>query len=137
MKVRFPLSLAALAILAGCATTPAQIARAPEPLVCPPAEKPVCPAPTPTPPPPAPPTDYRGKLQPAAWADLPQWGSESVRGALDAFARSCVALEKQVTWKNACARLKQIAPDASEGEVSSFFELEFDPFQVVNADDST
>ena len=135
MKIRLPLSLAALAILAGCATTPRETARAPEPLVCPPAEKPVCPAPTPTPPPP--PTDYRGKLQPAAWSDLPQWGSESVRAALEAFARSCEALEKQETWKNACGRAKQIAPDASEGEISSFFELEFDPFQVVNADDST
>ncbi len=70
----------AVALLAGCATEPQVPLGKVEPLACPPAEKPVCPAPAtkePVPPPAA--IEDRGKLDAAQWVDLPDWGRESLR----------------------------------------------------------
>jgi membrane-bound lytic murein transglycosylase A len=112
------------------------VAIAPEPLVCPPVEAPVCPAPPPVAIPPVqPPVEYRGKLQPAAWAELPAWGRESVRPTLPAFLQSCQVLEKQDAWKAVCAGAQTLS-GASERDVAAFFELNFDPYLVLNADDS-
>ena len=129
----------ALLTLWGCATPtppPRETAVVPE-LVCPPAEKPLCPAPVPplavTPPPPV---DYRGKLQPASWIELPDWRREPLKPALAAFARSCAVLEKQDAWKGPCAGAVSLLPASTEAEVASFFELNFDPHRVINADDS-
>jgi len=114
------------------------MARATEPLVCPPAEPAVCPPPpaTPIPPIPAPPVEYRGKLRPASWSDLPGWGRESLRPSLAAFLQSCAVLDRQDAWKGVCAGALTLA-DASERDLAAFFELNFDPQQVVNPDDST
>ena len=66
-------------LMAGCA--------APKPdtqstaLVCPPAPQPVCPSPTPVQPTPQP----RGKLVPAAWSELLDWGRDSLKPSVDAF----------------------------------------------------
>jgi membrane-bound lytic murein transglycosylase A len=134
------LSAIALAVIAGCASPPParEVALAPEPLVCPPAEKPVCPAPTApaTPaPPPAPPVEYRGKLKPASWIDLPEWRREPLRPALEAFLRGCPVLEKQEAWKGVCAGAQTLVA-APEAEIAAFFELNFDPHQVVNVDET-
>ena len=130
----------ALALLAACASPPPpREAPLAAELVCPPVEKPVCPAPTaPAPPTPAPtpPVDYRGKLVPASWLDLPDWRREPLRPALEAFLRGCPVLEKQDAWKGVCAGA-QTLPGAPEGEIAAFFELNFDPHQVVNVDDSS
>jgi membrane-bound lytic murein transglycosylase A len=125
-------------VLAGCAPAPPrEAARAPEPLVCPPAEALVCPPPAVTPIPPIPPlAEYRGKLQPAPWAELPAWGRESLRPSLDAFLQSCQVLDRQEAWKGVCAGAQTLT-GASERDIAAFFELNFDPHQVVNADDST
>lgn len=135
--------------LAGCATAPAPkepppsppAAKAPEVLVCPPVKEPVCPAPaSPAPPaaptPPAPVVDYRGKLVPGSWLDLPDWRRDPLKDALSAFARGCAVLEKREEWKPACAGAQTLA-GAGEAEVASFFEMNFDPWQVVNADETT
>jgi membrane-bound lytic murein transglycosylase A len=126
-------------LLAGCASEPPkEIARAPEVLVCPPVEKPVCPpAPGPSPEPGTPPVEYRGKLQPASWLDLPAWGRESLRDSLEAFVRGCLALEKQEAWKAVCAGAHVMLPGSSERDIAAFFELNFEPYQVVNPDDTT
>ena len=132
-------ALACAGALAGCAPAPLrEVARAPEPLVCPPVEAPACPAPpaTPIPPVPAPPVESRGRLKAAAWADLPGWARESLAPSLDAFLQSCRVLEKQDPWKGVCAGA-QTLPGAGERDIAAFFELNFDPHQVVNADDST
>lgn len=135
----FALAGALLALAAGCTTPPPapEIARAPEPLICPPAEKPVCPEPpagAATVPPP--PIDFRGRLVPASWMDLPGWGRESLHPSLEAFVRSCTALEKQEAWKAVCAGGQTLLASASERDARAFFELNFDPHQVLNADDS-
>ena len=126
-----------LALLAGCVSSPParEIARGPEPLICPPAEKPVCPQPQAAPTP-APAVETRGRLVPASWVDLPAWDRESLRPSLEAFARSCAVLEKQEAWKGVCAGAQGMQ-SASERDIRAFFELNFDPHQVLNADDST
>ena len=138
MRALSAIGTACALALAGCQSAPEKEAVAP--LVCPPpVEKPACPAPPSQPPPtpPQPPVDYRGKLAPASWMDLPGWKREPVRPALDVFVRSCTVLEKQDAWKGVCAGAQTLTAGTSEAEIASFFELNFDPHQVVNSDDST
>jgi len=137
--------LAALAAIAAASCTtpappPAAVAPQPQPqpqpaapLQCPPPEKPACPAPT-TPTPPVP--EARGKLVRGAWGELTNWGVETLRPSLEAFVRSCTALEKQDAWKPVCGTARTFAPDTPETEIRSFFELNFDPWQVRNTDDT-
>ena len=125
--------------LASCASAPEKQARATEPPACPPVEQPVCPpppAPTPTPPPP-PEVEYRGRLQLASWLELPNWRRESVRPSLEAFVRSCAVLEKQEAWNVACAAAQALAPIASESDAVTFYENHFNPWQAINADETT
>lgn len=65
------------------------------------------------------------------------WKREPVRPALEAFARGCASLEKQDSWKGACAGARTVLSEGGEKEAAAFFELNFDPFQVINADEST
>ena len=140
MRPLWWIGAAAALVLAGCQSAPEKEASAVAPLVCPPVQQPACPAAPaqPMPPPtPTPAVDYRGKLVPASWLDLPGWKREPLKPALQAFARSCTVLEKQDPWKAVCAGAQTLLPAASEAEIASFFEMNFDAYQVVNADDST
>jgi len=131
--------LALAALLAACSTPEPKIAsQAPPakpiaPLACPPAPQPACPAPAP--PQPAP-FEARGKLVPAPWSELPDWGREPLRPALDAFARSCSVLDRQEAWKPTCDAAIAVPPAASESDIAAFFQGAFDAYRVVNADDS-
>jgi membrane-bound lytic murein transglycosylase A len=116
--------------------------KAPEPLICPPAEKPVCPpakpAPAPAPAPaPVPEVEYRGRLAPASWMDLPDWGREPLRDSLVAFVRGCAALARQPAWQAVCADASALPPGSPDRDIAAFFESRFDPHQVVNADETT
>jgi membrane-bound lytic murein transglycosylase A len=126
---------AAAALLAACASAPPSEPAPAAILACPPAEKPVCPAPAAPAVPAPPPVDFRGKLVPASWIDLPEWRREPLRPALEAFVRSCAVLEKQDAWTGVCAGAATLGA-AGEGEVASFFELNFEPYRVLNADDT-
>ncbi len=141
-RTAFVLALSLLA--AACATAPEPIAmKAPEALICPPVEKPACPpakppAVSPAPAPaPIPEVEYRGRLQPASWIELPEWGRESLRDSLVAFVRGCSALAKQPAWQPVCADAAALPPDSSDRDIAAFFESRFDPHQVINADEST
>jgi membrane-bound lytic murein transglycosylase A len=137
---RTALVLALPLLAAACATAPEPIAmKAPEVLICPPVEKPACPPAVPSAPSPAPAPDveYRGRLQPASWMELPEWGRESLRDSLVAFVRGCSALAKQPVWQTVCADASALPTDGSERDVAAFFESRFDPHQVINADEST
>jgi len=143
---RYAFAILLAALLTACAT-PAPEPRKAELPACPPAEKPLCPAappvavappPAPAPePPPIPEVEYRGRLQPAAWADLPDWGREPLRESLVAFSRGCAELAKLDSWKDACARAAAVPAQASERDLAAFFTANFDPHQVVNADETT
>jgi membrane-bound lytic murein transglycosylase A len=134
-------SLAALLLAAACASPPPPVAeKAPEPLICPPAEKAACPSTAPAPAPVATPiaeVEYRGRLQPASWVEIPDWGREPLRESLVAFTRGCATLDKQPAWQAVCAAAAVIPAFASEREIASFFEAGFDPYQVINADETT
>ncbi len=127
-------------LAAACATAPEPVARAPEPLICPPAEKPACPpaaaAPKPAPSP-APEVEYRGRLQLSSWMEIPDWGRESQRDSLVAFVRGCTALARQPAWQAVCAEAAALPPGSPERDIAAFFESRFDPYQVVNADETT
>ncbi|HET9580229.1 MAG TPA: MltA domain-containing protein [Usitatibacter sp.] len=125
----------ALALLAGCAAPPAPKpeAAAATPLACPPAPQPVCPPPVPTPPP-AP--EVRGKLVAAPWSDLPDWARDPLKPSLEAFVRSCTVLQKREGWQDACAEAQRLAGVAGDREIALFFETRFDPWQVLNGDDT-
>ncbi len=64
---------------------------------------------------------------------MPDWGRESVRASLNAFSRSCAVLGAQLAWQGVCAGAQTLAA-AGDGEIVSFFELNFDPYRVVNGD---
>ena len=129
--------IAAVVAIAGCATPPAPIvSKEPEPLICPPVVKAACPAPVPdavTPPE----VEYRGRLQAGSWIELPDWGRESLRDSLLAFTRGCATLEKQAPWQGVCTAAAAIPAGAGERDIARFFEVNFDPYQVINADEST
>jgi membrane-bound lytic murein transglycosylase A len=82
---------------------------------------------------PAPIVDTRGRLERAGFGDIPDWGRESVRASLEAFSQSCAVLEKQDPWKAVCAGAQTLL-GAAERDIVSFFELNFDPYRVVNTD---
>lgn len=124
-------ALAMAAFVAGCATP-----RVEAPTVqaaCPAVEKPVCPPAPPSPPSTAP--ELRGKLQPASWIDLPDWGRD-LRGSLEAFVKGCSALDPQESWKGVCGAARLLPADAMDRDIAVFFEQAFDVYRVLNADDS-
>jgi membrane-bound lytic murein transglycosylase A len=118
------------------AAAPARVPAAAQPLVCPPVAQPVCPPPAPVPPPAPPAVEYRGKLEPGSWAQLPDWGNEALHPSLDAFTRSCAVLAMQDAWKAACEAALAIPAGASEREIGLYCETHFEPYRVLNADDT-
>lgn len=81
--------------------------------------------------------EYRGRLQPASWRDLPEWGREPLAESLLAFVRGCAVLAKQPEWKAACAGAEALPAGSADAEIARFFESAFEPHQVINADEST
>jgi membrane-bound lytic murein transglycosylase A len=69
--------------------------------------------------------------------DMPDWGREPLRDSLVAFTRGCAVLASQDNWKAACAAAAALPGDAGERAITAFFESNFDPHLVVNADEST
>jgi len=118
------------ALVGGCASPPGK-----PPAVqaaCPAVEKPVCP---PAAQPPTPVAEPRGRLERAAWSDLPEWGRD-MRASAAAFVAGCSALEAQAAWKAACDAARALPASAGDAEVAAFFERMFDPYRALNADDS-
>lgn len=101
------------AVLAGCATRP--------------------PAVMPSPPPPEPGATPR--LLPDRWSSLPGWQTDALAEAWPAFRKSCSVLMRRDGWQQACERATAVDP-AVGGEVRAYFEQQFTPWQVVNADAS-
>jgi membrane-bound lytic murein transglycosylase A len=106
-------------LLAGCATPPAP---------CPPPQCPPCPSAETAKPPEKP-------LQAATWADLPGWGSDSLKAAFDVFRASCATLAKRPLWQGVCASAESAAVTDDAG-IRSWFEGQFRPWSLVNPDGS-
>ncbi len=82
--------------------------------------------------------DVRGTLQPTNWDALQSagWNNDNHAAALSGLLQSCRALKEQSAWQTACEAAAQLPPNDAPA-VSRFFENNFVPHQVVNADNST
>lgn len=111
-------SLAAAALLAGCAGTPLPPGRLAPPVVMPPPVGPVAI--------PAPATPL---MTPTVFDALPGWRQDDVRQAWPAFAASCSVLAKQADWQAACAAARAV-DGRNASAVRAFFETWFVPNQL-------
>jgi len=132
MVPRRLLLLAATLLLASCATPPASPTRGGTPAsgaqaACPPCVCPQCPG-VAEPKPPAART-----LAPASFADLPGWGADDVAQAWPAFVASCRVLRNRPAWQGVCDRAAGTRPE----QARAFFEANFTPYRVANADGTT
>ena len=139
--IRRKVFLALCVLLAGCATPP------PAPL---PVSPPKCPAcevcqicpvapilPTLSEPvAPAPPEPARGRLEREKWDALPAFGSENPADALGAFLQSCAVLNTKAEWQGVCNRAASLSANGNPDRVIQFFRENFDPFRVINSDES-
>lgn len=74
-------------------------------------------------------------LRVVSFADLVGWAEDDLRQAWPAFIASCDVLGKRVVWKEVCASAVMVnAEDVTE--VRNFFEGQFIPHVVNNADGS-
>ena len=85
----------------------------------------------------------RGRLARAEWSQLPDFGTNDPADALSAFAQGCPALAVKVEWQDVCMRavgLQQLPPKsnamAQAAAITQFFIDNFDPFRVVNSDET-
>jgi membrane-bound lytic murein transglycosylase A len=84
----------------------------------------------------------RGRLEKAQWDSLPRFNTDNPTDALSAFLQSCAVLKSKTEWQDACSRASSISlplppPASSKPDVIlQFFRETFDPFRVVNADES-
>lgn len=72
-------------------------------------------------------------FQPVAWAEVPGWQKDDPAEAWEAFRKSCDALARRDVWRGVCARAAAVAPGDARRR---FFEQEFEPYEVRNADRS-
>lgn len=74
-------------------------------------------------------------LTPVEWGDVTGWGDDEQNLAMSAFLQSCTALRWREQWQASCqeaAELKDSSPQAAR----EFFEKNFTPHQVRQADGS-
>lgn len=138
----------AQAVLAQAAPAPLTTATT-APLTCPPAAPaptcaacPVCPLPFTLPPEVAPQAAIvealRGKLVKTQWTDLVDWQRDDPRDALTAFEQGCSMLKSRAEWASSCtAATTLVNRKFSAADASAFFRNQFQPFQVLNADETT
>ncbi|MDD2776394.1 MAG: MltA domain-containing protein [Gallionella sp.] len=70
------------------------------------------------------------------WQQLPDWQSVDLRTSWTALLNSCAALKHQRDWRRVCSRAEQQSSLDNE-QIRTFFESEFTPQQLVNADGSS
>ncbi len=142
---RISFALAGTAILASCASAP-QYIPPPAPKcaaceVCNVCTAPVTAAPSiaileSVAPIPTPPEPVRGRLERAPWEGLPSFNADDPTDALAAFLQGCTTLAAKPEWSAACAAGSAVPPKARPEIIRRYFRENFDPFKVVNADES-
>ena len=123
MNIRSLVSGFVSLLLAACAAAPP----APPPVAAPP----VCP---PAPSLPSPETAAPPVLQPAGWNAVAGWGDDDPAQAWGAFLAGCSALRQQPAWQGVCTAAE--AQPADGASLRRFFENNFVPYRVINADNS-
>ena len=77
--------------------------------------------------------EAKPRLVPDRWSGLQGWQADAVEEAWPAFVKSCSVLRSRDGWQPVCKRALEISPD-DRNQVRAFFEREFTPWRVVNAD---
>jgi membrane-bound lytic murein transglycosylase A len=72
---------------------------------------------------------------PDRWSSLPGWQVDAVEEAWPALLKSCSALKSRNGWRQVCDRAGSV-PTGDRTAVRAFFEQQFTPWRVVNADSS-
>jgi len=131
-----PASIALVAFLSACTTTPQPPAAPQPPAPSPPPGQPDIKMPPPLgpvvvppvqPPPPAPP------MTPVDFGALPGWQQDDLRQAWPAFMQSCRVLAARADWATPCAAARTV--DAQDDSaIRSYFEAYFVPNMVRNPD---
>jgi membrane-bound lytic murein transglycosylase A len=75
------------------------------------------------------------QLHPARWEDLPGWQDDDPAEAWPAWLRSCAALGKKPGWEAVCEQSWRV-DGADSRSVRGFFSSNFQPYQVVNPDET-
>src|SRR5687767_3067099 len=83
-----------------------------------------------------PPADSAEIFRQVSFEVLPGWKTDDLREAWPAFLASCAVLGKRAEWAGTC-RLANTVDSSSRDAVRGFFETNFTPFQINNADGST
>jgi len=117
-RMRFIARLAFAATLAACVSRP--------PLAPPP----VIPTPEPKPG-----VEAKPRLVPDRWSNLPGWRADALNEAWPALLKSCSVLKSSEGWQQACDRAAEVSPQ-NRDQVRAFFEQQFIPWRVLNADSS-
>ncbi|HUL41841.1 MAG TPA: murein transglycosylase A [Burkholderiales bacterium] len=105
-------------MLTACTT----LQKPPPPVVVPPAAviPPIPPAP---------------KLEASSWDAMPGWTDDNLAQSWDAFLQSCSVLVNQTPWQPVCLTA-EFYEHKDNQSLRLFFETNFTPYQVVNADGS-
>jgi len=70
------------------------------------------------------------------WDQIPGWEEDQHAAALEAFQRSCSALKYRKDWVEVCTRAVAVGVVDDEDAIRTFFEDNFTPWQLQNADGS-
>jgi membrane-bound lytic murein transglycosylase A len=96
--------------LSGCATSPR----------CPPV----------APPPPPAAAVQVPQYERVDWAELPGWGTDTLKEAWPAFLRSCRDLRFRPGWSEVCAAAQSISPDAAAADLRGYFQQNFTAYRL-------
>ena len=85
----------------------------------------------------------RGRMERSEWSELPKFAADDPSEALNAFVQGCAVLTSKPEWQGVCAHasaLTKLQPRTSTlsqaAEVRQFFIDDFEPFRVINADET-
>ena len=78
----------------------------------------------------------RGRLEPASWDALTSWETDDPTDALAAFLQGCALLSSRPEWSAVCAAGATVPAKTRPDNIRRYFRDYFNPFSVVNADES-
>jgi len=121
--------------MAACRSTPEKPVAPPPPAPAQTSQQAATPAETPPAFTPAlPPT--AAHMRRGNWTELPGWRDDDPAAAWDALLASCGPLKTQEAWRTVCASALS-APRPDRERARRFFELNFIPYQLLQADGGT
>ncbi|MCA3000186.1 MAG: murein transglycosylase A [Rhodocyclaceae bacterium] len=79
----------------------------------------------------------RGRLEKSSWDGLRDWSNDDTGDALTAFEQGCPILRDRPEWQHVCVRASAlVAAKFDRATAANFFRENFQPFRVINADET-